>query len=65
MAVNESRSMNMDLIRGASDGKFKNITPDRGGVVDPTHASIRKEELQVQYNVQDAGEFLGLDSYLQ
>lgn len=65
MAVNESRSMNMDLIRGASDGKFKNLTPDRGGQVDPTSATLRKEELQMQYNIQDAGEFLGLDSYLQ
>lgn len=65
MAVNESRSMNMDLIRGAGDGKFKNLTPDRGGNVDPTAASIRQDELQIQYNVQDAGQYLGLDSYLR
>lgn len=52
MAVNETRSMNQDLRRGARDGKFKNLTPDRGGVVDPTAATIRKAELNIQYNVQ-------------
>lgn len=52
MAVNESRSMNRDLRLGATDGKFKNLTPDRGGNVDPTDATARAAELQVQYNVQ-------------
>ena len=52
MAVNESRSMNQDLRRGARDGKFKNLTPDRGGVVDPTAAAVRQSELNIQYNVQ-------------
>lgn len=65
MSVNESRSMNMDLVRGASDGKFKSLTPDRGGVVDPTSATIRKEELQIQYNVQEGDMFLGTDPYLR
>ena len=44
MAVNESRSLNRDLVLGATDGKFKTLTPDRGGVVDPTDATIRAEE---------------------
>lgn len=52
MAVNESRSMNRDLRLGATDGKFKSLTPDRGGDVDPTDAALRAAELQVQYNVQ-------------
>jgi hypothetical protein len=52
MAVNESRSMNRDLRLGANDGKFKSLTPDRGGDVDPTDATIRSAELQVQYNMQ-------------
>lgn len=53
MAVNESRSMNQDLRRGFHDGKFKSFTPDRGGQVDPTAATIRSQELNIQYNVQE------------
>lgn len=53
MAVNESRSMNADLKAGAGDGKFKSLTPDRGGEVDPTAAYVRKKELNIQYNVQE------------
>jgi len=41
MAVNDSRSMNRDMRLGATDGRFKNLTPDRGGDVDPTHATLR------------------------
>jgi len=56
MAVNESRSLNRDLVLGVTDGKFKSLTPDRGGVVDPTDATIRAEELQMQYDlVQRSG----------
>jgi hypothetical protein len=65
MAVNDSRSMNMDLVRGAGDGKFKNLTPDRGGVVDPTSATIRKEALQIQYNIQVAEGFPNYEAYLR
>lgn len=65
MAVNESRSMNVDLMRGAADGKLKSLTPDRGGQVDPTSATLRSEELQMQYNVQNAEEYLGAESYLR
>ena len=65
MSVNESRSMNMDLVRGAGDGKFKGLTPDRGGVVDPTSATVRKEELQIQYNIQSAEGFPNYESHLR
>jgi hypothetical protein len=41
MAVNDSRSMNKDLKLGATDGRFKSLTPGRGGDVDPTHATKR------------------------
>jgi hypothetical protein len=51
MAVNETRSMNNDLVLGAKDGKFKSLTPDRGGDVDPTDATVRQMELQAQYNL--------------
>lgn len=65
MAVNESRSMNRDLKLGAGDGKFKSLTPDRGGDVDPTHATVRKNMLQVQYNLQEAPNFPNFESHLQ
>lgn len=65
MAVNDYRSMNMDLVRGAGDGKFKSLTPDRGGEVDPTSATIRKEMLQMQYNVQAAPDFPNYESFLK
>jgi hypothetical protein len=46
MAVNDSRSMNRDLKLGTTDGKFKCLTPDRGGDVDPTHATKRMNEVK-------------------
>lgn len=61
MAVNESRSQNRDLTLGVRDGKFKSLTPDRGGEVDPTTATKRQLELQMQYNVQSAPELSGED----
>ena len=51
MAVNETRSMNNDLSLGAMDGKFKSLTPDRGGNVDPTDPSVRAMEVQAQYGL--------------
>lgn len=51
MAVNESRSMNRDLVLGATDGKFKGLTPSRGGEVEAVHATLRGHELQMQYNI--------------
>lgn len=56
MAVNESRSCNRDLVLGATDGKFKSLTPSRGGEVDPTYSATRAHELQLQYNVVDRSE---------
>jgi len=52
MAVNETRSMNNDLRLGANDGKFKNLTPDRGGEPEMEHVIERATVLQPQYNVQ-------------
>ena len=65
MAVNESRSMNRDLVRGAGDGKFKSLTPSRGGEVDPTSATIRKQVLQMQYNIQQAEGFPNYEPHLK
>lgn len=49
MAVNDERSMNRDLRLGMTDGKFKSLTPDRGGNVDPTHATKRMNEVSSTY----------------
>lgn len=51
MAVNFSRSMNMDLRKGATEGAFKNLTPDRGGEVEEGFAVKRNMVLQAQYGV--------------
>ena len=64
MAVNESRSMNNDLRRGATDGKFKTLSPDRGGMVDPTAVTVREKELQIQYNVTEADAFSYYETHL-
>lgn len=65
MAVNESRSMNADLYRGATDGKFKSLTPDRGGDVDPTSSAVRANELNIQYNVQTPPTAMMPESHLR
>lgn len=65
MAVNDSRSMNMDMRLGALDGKFKSVTPNRGGDVDPTAAYVRKEELNIQYNVQEPPASVMPESHLR
>jgi hypothetical protein len=49
MAVNDARSMNRDLRLGLSDGRYKSLTPDRGGDVDPTSATARMNVLKSQY----------------
>lgn len=51
MAINDARSMNADLQMGLRDGKFYNLTPDRGGMVDMTNVEQRANELQKQYGV--------------
>lgn len=56
MAVNESRSLNRDMTLGATDGRFKSLTPSRGGEVEMTQPSVRAHELQLQYNVVDRSE---------
>jgi|LauGreDrversion4_2_1035121.scaffolds.fasta_scaffold01379_16 hypothetical protein len=53
MAVNDSRSMNMDLRLGACDGSHKSLTPSRGGEVEMNNVQIRRTQLQPQYNVVD------------
>jgi hypothetical protein len=50
MAVNQSRSMTMDLFEGISDGVVKKLTPDRGGLQDSREAAIVKSDLHEMYD---------------
>jgi len=56
MAVNDSRSMNQDLKLGAGDGKFKSLTPDRGGEPEALAPKVRQMQLQPQYNIAERAE---------
>lgn len=56
MAVNDSRSMNQDLKMGAGDGKFKCLTPDRGGEPEMLAPKVRQMQLQPQYNITERPE---------
>lgn len=56
MAINSARSMNQDLYLGSQvDGRFKTLTPDRGGEVDETAVRDRAWQLQAQYAITDMG----------
>jgi len=50
MAVNQSRSMTMDLFEGISDGVVKKLTPDRGGLQDSRESAIVKGDLLEIYD---------------
>jgi hypothetical protein len=51
MAVNESRSANADMTQGTRDGRYKSLTPGRGGVVETSNVEQRSKELQMQYGM--------------
>jgi hypothetical protein len=38
---NEGRSMNAELSEGSTDGKYKKVVRDRGGIIDPATAEAR------------------------
>jgi hypothetical protein len=57
MAVNESRSANADMKLGQRDGRYKSLTPSRGGEVDMSNVAIRAKEIPMHYGfVNDHGE---------
>jgi hypothetical protein len=51
--INQTRSMNTDLQFGVNDGKYKQMTPDRGGEAELFQPNSRYEELQIQYSITD------------
>lgn len=50
MAVNRSRSMNVELTEGAAEGSNRQLTPDRGGDVDMYEPLERARVLSTQYH---------------
>lgn len=54
MAVNQSRSMTMDLMEGISDGVVKKTTPGRGGFQDDREAAIMKSNLHEIYDANSS-----------
>lgn len=56
MAVAHDRSMNAELIEGATDGSIKKPAPNRGGVVDP-HTTENRRNLASSVNGYGFGPF--------
>lgn len=42
MAVNQSRSLNAGLDEGSTDGKYRKVRPDTGGIVESTTEANRR-----------------------
>lgn len=42
MTVNTSRSMNAELVEGATDGKYKKVIQNRGGMIEPSTQRSRE-----------------------
>ena len=54
MVYPASRSMNHDLEEGMSDGKYKKIAPNRGGITEKELAYAEREDLyDMHYGVHE------------
>lgn len=51
---NETRSMNAELAEGGTDGKYKKIVSDRGGIVAVETWESRRDLSQRDYGMQEA-----------
>lgn len=54
MAVNTSQSQNAELAEGMSDGTYKKIVTDRGGMVDPATYDARRDLHDAYYGIHEA-----------
>lgn len=69
MTTNYSRSLNTDLQNGIHDGCCKQLSPDRGGVVETNDLMERYASLQPQYGITDMDrgltgkDMLGVNAY--
>lgn len=53
MTVNQSRSMNVELDLGATDGKYKHFNPNRGPIVDDLTTVERKQLSERYYDEEE------------
>lgn len=53
MAVNTSRSMNAELREGLTDGSYKKVVNNRGGVVERATYDSRNELDDVWYGIHE------------
>ncbi len=53
MAVNTSRNMNAELVEGATDGGYKKVVQNRGGIVEPSTADSRAPLDDVYYGFHE------------
>jgi hypothetical protein len=54
MAYPRLRSMNADLDKGATDGTYKQVAPDRGGVVESSFMEMRRHLDDVWHGQREA-----------
>lgn len=54
MAYPRLRSMNADLAQGAVDGTYKQVAPNRGGVVESSFMELRKLADDVWHGFREA-----------
>ena len=55
MAVNESRNLAAEKTAGINDGRYKSLTPDRGGDVESSAVAQRVTELPAHYGMHYCG----------
>lgn len=55
MVYANSRSMNGELNEGATDGKYKKVTPNRGGHVEHTTQQERDDLKDTWYGIHEMG----------
>lgn len=54
MAVNESRNLGAEKAAGINDGRYKSLTPDRGGVVEQSFVAQRLKDLPEHWGMPGA-----------
>lgn len=53
MATAIPRSANAELNEGMTDGKYKKVINDRGGLVEPTTYLVRKDLADIWYGIHE------------
>jgi hypothetical protein len=56
MAYPKARSVNEELLEGMTDGRYKKIITDRGGVVETTFVQERRDLSKGRYGIGETAE---------